>query len=112
MAISGPVFVAVTGMLAASLLGILSGYLGGSVDMVIQRFVDFMFALPGLLIAIVIVGVTGGGYWMAVFVLALWFIIAAMAFIGRILPEESRETPDPINRSSMMIEVVEQAVHV
>ncbi|MDB4110951.1 RC-LH1 core complex protein PufX [Yoonia sp.] len=53
----------------------------------------------------------GAGY-AAVFVLALWFIIAAMAFIGRILPEESRDTPDPINRSSMMIEVVEQAVHV
>ena len=45
--------------------------MGGSVDMVIQRFVDFMFALPGLLIAIVIVGVAGGGYWMAVLVLSL-----------------------------------------
>ena len=53
----------------------------------------------------------GAGY-AAVFVLALWFIIAAMAFIGRILPEQSRETPDPINRSSMMIEVVEEVVHV
>ncbi|WP_375255088.1 RC-LH1 core complex protein PufX [Yoonia sp.] len=53
----------------------------------------------------------GAGY-AAVFVLALWFIIAAMAFIGRILPEESRQTPDPINRSSMMIEVIEDVVHV
>jgi len=53
----------------------------------------------------------GAGY-AAVFVLALWFVIAAMAFIGRILPEESRDTPDPINRSSLMIEMVEEAVHV
>jgi peptide/nickel transport system permease protein len=45
--------------------------MGGTIDMVIQRFVDFMFALPGLLIAIVIVGVAGGGYWMAVLVLSL-----------------------------------------
>ena len=53
----------------------------------------------------------GAGY-AAVFVLALWFIIAVIAGIGRALPEESRETPDPINRSSSVIEQVEQAVHV
>ncbi len=70
-AITGPLVVALTGLLAASALGILSGYMGGVIDMVIQRFVDFMFALPGLLIAIVIVGVVGGGYWLAVMVLSL-----------------------------------------
>ncbi|MFL5962247.1 MAG: ABC transporter permease [Gaiellaceae bacterium] len=70
-AITGPLVVAFTGLLAASALGILSGYMGGVIDMVIQRFVDFMFALPGLLIAIVIVGVVGGGYWLAVMVLSL-----------------------------------------
>jgi len=70
-AITGPFVVALTGLLAASALGILSGYMGGVIDMVIQRFVDFMFALPGLLIAIVIVGIVGGGYWLAVMVLSL-----------------------------------------
>ncbi len=70
-AITGPLIVALSGMLASSVLGILSGYSGGSIDIVIQRFIDFMFALPGLLIAIVIVGVVGGGYWLAVFVLSL-----------------------------------------
>ena len=47
----------------------------------------------------------GAGY-AAVFVLALWFIIAVIAFIGRALPDESRDTPDPVNRSSHVIEVV------
>lgn len=70
-AITGPLVVSLTGVLAASTLGILSGYMGGTVDMVIQRCVDFMFALPGLLIAIVIVGVVGGGYWLAVLVLSV-----------------------------------------
>jgi peptide/nickel transport system permease protein len=70
-AIIGPLIVAVTGMIAGSALGIGSGYMGGHTDMVIQRLVDFMFALPGLLIAIVIVGVVGGGYWLAVFVLSI-----------------------------------------
>ncbi|MEM8537718.1 MAG: RC-LH1 core complex protein PufX [Pseudomonadota bacterium] len=49
----------------------------------------------------------GAGY-AALVVVAVWFFIAALAFIGRILPEESRETPDPINRSSLTIEVVEE----
>lgn len=54
----------------------------------------------------------GAGY-AAVFVLALWFIIAVIAGIGRALPNESRETPDPINRSSsLMIELVEERAHV
>jgi peptide/nickel transport system permease protein len=70
-AIIGPLIVALTGMLAGSALGIASGYMGGTTDMVIQRLVDFMFALPGLLIAIVIVGVVGGGYWLAVLVLSI-----------------------------------------
>jgi peptide/nickel transport system permease protein len=70
-AITGPFVVALTGVILASTLGILSGYMGGTIDMIIQRFVDFMFALPGLLIAIVIVGVVGGGYWLAVLVLSL-----------------------------------------
>ncbi|HJU49066.1 MAG TPA: ABC transporter permease [Gaiellaceae bacterium] len=70
-AVIGPLIVAFTGMLAGSALGIASGYLGGTTDMVIQRLVDFMFALPGLLIAIVIVGVVGGGYGLAVLVLSI-----------------------------------------
>ena len=70
-ALLGPLVVAATGALLSSLLGIASGYFGGAVDMVIQRYVDFMFALPGLLIAIVVVGVVGGGYWLAVAVLSL-----------------------------------------
>jgi len=53
----------------------------------------------------------GAGY-AAAFVLALWFIIAAMAFIGRLLPEESRDTPDPINRSSLMMQVQDETVTV
>lgn len=70
-ALLGPLVVAVTGAVLSGLLGIASGYFGGTIDMVIQRYVDFMFALPGLLIAIVVVGVVGGGYWLAVLVLAL-----------------------------------------
>ncbi len=53
-------------MLIGNLLGLLAGYRGGGVDSVIMRWVDLMYALPGLLVAIVVVGIVGGGYWVAV----------------------------------------------
>ena len=46
----------------------------------------------------------GAGY-AAAFLLVVWFSIAILAWIGRLLPEESRDTPDPINRSDVVIEV-------
>jgi peptide/nickel transport system permease protein len=72
-ALVGPVVVAGGAFAIATLLGLLSGYLGGLVDSAIMRWVDFMFALPGPLVAIVVVGVVGGGYWTAVFVLVVLF---------------------------------------
>ncbi len=50
----------------------------------------------------------GPGY-AAVFLLVVWFIVAMIAGIGRALPDESRDTPDPINRSSITIDVADEA---
>ncbi|HET6620622.1 MAG TPA: ABC transporter permease [Dongiaceae bacterium] len=72
-ALVGPVVVAVSGWAIATVLGLLSGYLGGVVDSAIMRWVDFMLALPGPLVAIVVVGVVGGGYWTAVLVTTIIF---------------------------------------
>ena len=65
--------IAVGAFAIATLLGLLAGYLGGFFDSAIMRWVDFMLALPGPLIAIVVVGVVGGGYWTAVLVLVILF---------------------------------------
>jgi peptide/nickel transport system permease protein len=72
-ALVGPVVVAAGAFAIATLLGLFSGYLGGLVDSAIMRWVDFMFALPGPLVAVVVVGVVGGGYWTAVLVLVVLF---------------------------------------
>jgi oligopeptide transport system permease protein len=40
-------------------LGLLAGYLGGAVDMVISRAADMLFAFPGLLLAILVSAVFG-----------------------------------------------------
>ncbi|MFK3967935.1 ABC transporter permease [Ensifer adhaerens] len=72
-ALVGPVIIAAGAFAIATLLGLLSGYLGGLVDLTIMRWVDFMVALPGPLVAVVVVGVMGGGYWTAVLVLVVLF---------------------------------------
>lgn len=70
-AIIGPLVVAVVGFIGSSLIGIYAGYSGGALDNIIMRVVDFVIAMPSLLIAIVLVSVLGGGYWLAIAVLSL-----------------------------------------
>lgn len=41
----------------ATLIGILSGYWGGKLDLVIQRFIDIWISIPGLVLLIVIMSV-------------------------------------------------------
>ena len=72
-ALIGAVVVSVGAFAIGTVLGLTSGYLGGAVDSAVMRLADFMLALPGLLIAIVVVGVVGGGFWIAVLVLIVLF---------------------------------------
>jgi peptide/nickel transport system permease protein len=70
-ALGGPMIIAVSGFLISGFVGIGAGYIGGLLDTATMRVVDFFFALPGLLIAIVVVTVLQGGYWTAVAVLCV-----------------------------------------
>jgi peptide/nickel transport system permease protein len=72
-ALVGPAVVAAGAFAIATILGLSAGYVGGATDSLVMRWVDFMFALPGPLIAIVIVGIVGGGFWTAVAVLVVLF---------------------------------------
>lgn len=49
------------GVLVGVPLGAVSGYFGGSLDLLVQRLIDIMIAFPGILLAIVIVSVLGVG---------------------------------------------------
>ena len=53
---AGAVLVGITG---SFLLGIVAAYVGGAFDMVVQRFVDALMSMPGLIIALAIVAVLG-----------------------------------------------------
>lgn len=49
------------GILIGVPIGAVSGYYGGRLDIITQRFIDIMIAFPGILLAIVVVTVLGVG---------------------------------------------------
>ncbi len=91
-ALIGPFLVALGGFTIGTILGLSAGYIGGVVDSTIMRWVDLMFSLPGLLVTLVIVGIVGGGYPLAVLLLIIYFspadtrIVRAEALRQRVLP--------------------------
>jgi peptide/nickel transport system permease protein len=70
-AIIGPLAIVLGSVAIGTVLGLAAGYRGGWIDTAIMRGVDLLYALPALLVAIVLLGVLGGGYWVAVAVLVV-----------------------------------------
>jgi peptide/nickel transport system permease protein len=68
-AVLGPLAIAALTTLLSTLLGLVAGYLGGWTDAIVGRLLDVIYALPPLLVAIVVVGVLGGGFALALGVL-------------------------------------------
>jgi peptide/nickel transport system permease protein len=91
-AIAGPALLALGTALVATTCGLVAGYRGGTLDTLISRTVDLMYALPALLVIIVVVGVLGGGYLLAVLVLTV-FVIPADIRLIRSATLSQRELP-------------------
>ncbi|GAF43678.1 ABC transporter permease [Rhodococcus wratislaviensis] len=70
-AVLGPLVIAVATTTLSTVLGLLAGYLGGWTDGVVGRLTDIVYALPPLLVAIVVVGILGGGLPLGVLVLVV-----------------------------------------
>ncbi len=52
-----------------TLYGVISGYLGGKVDILMMRFVDVMLTLPGLPIILILTSILGPSIWNIVLVI-------------------------------------------
>jgi peptide/nickel transport system permease protein len=65
-----PVFIA---LLTGSTLGIIAGYLGGRVNMLIMRLMDIFYAFPSVLLAIAISGALGAGLGNTIIALSIVF---------------------------------------
>jgi len=56
----------------SAIVGVISGYLGGKVDIVVQRFVDAALTFPMLIIVITLMALIGTGLLQTVIVLGIW----------------------------------------
>jgi len=63
--------VAILSTVMATFIGIVSGYIGGKFDLIVQRVVDTFMCLPGLLILLVVLSITGPGLLQIIVVVGL-----------------------------------------
>jgi peptide/nickel transport system permease protein len=67
----------VIGTLAGTLIGLMSGYWEGSIDQVLLRLVDTIMALPGLVLALVVLSVFGQSLLNVILVIGLMIVPGA-----------------------------------
>lgn len=60
------------GVLLGTIVGLVSGYYGGTVDTLAMRLVDIMYAFPGILLAILIVAIMGPSLANLIIALVVW----------------------------------------
>lgn len=52
-------------------LGMVSGYIGGKLDLLVQRIVDIWMVLPGLIIMMIMITIIGPGVWQIIIVIGI-----------------------------------------
>lgn len=73
-------------------MGLLSGYYGGIVDMIVMRFADVQLALPFILLAITFIAVIGGGLTnMIILLIISQWVQYARLVRGSVLSLKDRE---------------------
>jgi ABC-type dipeptide/oligopeptide/nickel transport system permease subunit len=94
-----PLVMATVTLAISVVLALVSGFYGGWVDAGISRVVEVLYSLPNLIVAIVVVGVFGGGLVVAILVLTLlglpanvWVLRSAVLERRRLAYIESAET--------------------
>ena len=81
------------GSVLATLIGIVSGYLGGRFDLLVQRGVDAWMAFPPLLLLLSIMSLLGPSVWNITIVLGRGLRHPELARGPRRGPARSRSTP-------------------
>ena len=99
-AVVGPLVIALGSMLIAILLGTLAGYVRGPIDWIIGRVVDMLLSLPVMLVAIVIAGIFGAGYWVTVAMLVVLFAPSDIRIVRAGVTEQA---PRPYVEAAQML---------
>ena len=59
-------------VVVASLVGVPSGFFGGTYDLILQRFVDAWISFPGLLILLMVISIVGQGILQIILILGIF----------------------------------------
>ncbi|WP_417563327.1 ABC transporter permease [Microbacterium sp.] len=96
----GPVVIAAGSMVLAIIFGTIAGYLRGATDWIIGRVVDILLALPVMLVALVVAGVFGAGYWVTVLMLIFLFCPSDIRIVRAGVTEQA---PRPYVEAAQML---------
>lgn len=99
-AVVGPTVIAAGSMILAVIFGTLAGYQGGITDTVIGRIVDVLLSLPVMLLAIVVAGLFGAGYWVTVIMLVILFCPSDIRIVRAGVAEQA---PRPYVEAAQML---------
>ncbi|MGW4746576.1 ABC transporter permease [Streptomyces sp. NPDC004290] len=83
----GPLLVVAVSTLLGTVLGVLAAWRGGWVDTALSRSMDMVFAIPGLLLAILLVSVVGSGLTAPVIAMS----VAYTPYVGRLVRSIARQ---------------------
>jgi peptide/nickel transport system permease protein len=88
-------------------VGVIAGYMGGKVEAVIMRITDIFFALPGLVLTLVIIAIIGKGLVPVMFALSSrWWASYARLFRAEVLRIKEKlfiESAEAIGVSNLRI---------
>ncbi len=60
------------------IIGMVSGYIGGKLDLIVQRFVDIVMSMPSLILLMLLITIIGPGMWQVIVVLGVrWGIVGS-----------------------------------
>ena len=99
-AVIGPLVIAFGSMVLAIIFGTMAGYLRGPVDWVVGRLVDTLLSLPVMLVAIVVAGIFGAGYWVTV---AMLIVLFAPSDIRIVRAGVTEQAPRPSVEAAQML---------
>ena len=64
--------------LLSVIIGMVSGYLGGKFDLIVQRFVDAVMSIPSLILLMIMISMIGQGMWQVTIVIGIrWGIVGS-----------------------------------
>lgn len=77
----GPLIIVVVSTVLGTALALVSSWIGGRFDDFVNKVLNIMFAVPGILVAVIAVSTFGAGFWAPVIALSLAYI----PFVARVI---------------------------